>query len=292
MKKSFLILGLILLLLGGIFYKTVYVKNNTIKATSVKKTGKQVKKSVKKKKKVKEEKKVISNAPKEGETYEKEVFLTFDDGPSKKNTPEVLKILKENDVRATFFVIGKKAEENKDLIKQQIDAGMSVQPHTYSHEYSILYRNVDAYFEDLNKVNKIITDITNKPQSTYVRLPGGSDNTIYRNYTSRETLPTIRKQLVDKGIGYVDWNVSSADADPKYATTERIRDNVINQCKERNFAVVLMHDAASKEKTVKALDDMIKGLKKQGFVFRTFNDLNDKEKETMKKLRIMNRGIK
>jgi peptidoglycan/xylan/chitin deacetylase (PgdA/CDA1 family) len=214
--------------------------------------------------------------------YPKEVYLTFDDGPTKKNTTVVLDILRENNVKASFFVIGDLAEKNQDLIKRMQEDGMTILPHSYSHEYAI-YKSESSYFQDLEKCISVIKGITGKELPPFIRMPGGSDNLV----GPREVLKRIRKSLRDQDIRYVDWNVSSLDASSNVVDKDIIVSSVINKCKTTNLAVVLMHDANSKSTTAEALPEIIKFLKENGFVFRTFEDLTEEEESAMIKRKII-----
>jgi len=216
--------------------------------------------------------------------YPKEVFLTFDDGPSSNNTLAILNILKRNNIKATFFVVGNQIEQHPEVVKKLNDNGMCILPHSYSHEYSI-YKNVSSYFEDLDACNLAIEKVTGRKGQLYTRLPGGSDNAV----ASKAEMQKIRSSLKEKYVYYVDWNVSSADAAFDKVPMERIRENVINQCSTKKLAVVLMHDSFPKTTTVEALPDIINYLKKQGFEFRTFDDITPEEEKAMIKECVVNR---
>jgi len=216
--------------------------------------------------------------------YPKEVFLTFDDGPSSNNTLAVLNILKSNNIKATFFVVGNQVEQHAEIVKQLNDNGMCILAHSYSHDYSI-YRSVSSYFEDLEACNSAIEKATGRKGQLYTRLPGGSDNAV----ATRAQMQNIRSSLKEKYVYYVDWNVSSADAACDKVPTERIKENVINQCSGKKLAVVLMHDSYPKTTTVEALPAIIKYLKSQGFEFRTFDDITPEEEKAMIKERVVNR---
>lgn len=216
---------------------------------------------------------------------EKKIFLTFDDGPSPNNTLKILNILKENNIKATFFVVGNMAETYPSIVKALNDNGMCILPHTYCHEYKTIYSSTNSYFNDLNKCINSITKITGKVPPKYTRLPGGSDNQV----CSKNILSNIRNNLNIKGFDYIDWNVTSGDAMANTVATSTIKTNVNNQCSSKKLGVVLMHDCYYKTTTVEALPATIKNLKSQGFKFRTFNDLTLEEKENMIRLGIMNR---
>ena len=215
----------------------------------------------------------------------KVAFLTFDDGPSPNNTRKILNILKENNVKATFFVVGANAEANPEILKEMKNSGMCILPHCYSHSYTSIYNTADSYFNDLNKCIDVIKRITGNTPPPYTRMPGGSDNSVPKP----ENLRTIRNKLNAKGIDYVDWNVSSGDAEAETVPTSSIKGNIFNQCRDKNFAVVLMHDGYYKVTTVEALPYTIKYLKDNGFQFRTFSDVSAWERGTMLRIGVMNR---
>lgn len=216
----------------------------------------------------------------------REVFLTFDDGPSINNTKKVLKILRENNVKATFFVVGVKGEENPEILKEINKYGMSIGVHTYSHDYKKIYKNLDGYLKDIQACSNVIKKITGTTPISYVRFPGGSNNLA----TSKVNLHSIKVTLNHMGISYVDWNVSAGDAESKIVSPEKIKQNIISQSRDKRLAVILMHDTYYKNSTVAALPGVIEYLKQQGFVFRTFNDLTAEEEKEMIRLGIINRS--
>lgn len=224
--------------------------------------------------------KVIDNPP-----ASKEVFLTFDDGPCINNTGKILKILKDNNVKATFFIVGIKGEENPKILKDLSDNGMSIGVHTYSHEYTKIYKNPDSYLKDFYACQNVIRKITGREPVPYVRMPGGSDNLV----ASKGSLNSIKSILNERGLKYVDWNVSSGDAESHKVSVEKVKRNVITQCNDKKLAIVLMHDTYYKHFTVEALPDIIQYLKTEGFVFRTFDDLTPNEESQMVKMRVVNR---
>ena len=170
------------------------------------------------------------------------------------------------------------------LVRQIHNSGMCILPHTYSHEYKI-YKSDEAYLDDLYKCSRVIKSITGEEIPYYTRLPGGSTNLIAGTFRNKR----IREILKERGMNYVDWNVSSADAASERVAKERIRENVINQCKDKKLAVVLMHDSYYKTTTVAALPEIINYLKREGFVFRTFDDVTKEEEGEMVKQKILNR---
>ena len=192
---------------------------------------------------------------------EKICYLTFDDGPSK-NTPLILDILKNYNAKATFFVIN---TGDIGYIQRIHDEGHTVGLHTYSHNYAQLYSSTDAYFNDLQQISdKVESIIGIKP--TVMRFPGGSSNKVSAKYCKG-----IMTQLVtlvqEKGYSYFDWNISSGDADSTTPSYTYIRNNVLNNARNKNSICVLMHDAAAKTTTVQALPEIIEGLTNMGYRF-------------------------
>lgn len=216
--------------------------------------------------------------------YEKEIFLTIDDGPSSNNTLRNLKTLKENGVKATYFVIGKQAEELPDIIKALYDSGMTIENHTYSHNYDS-YKSEEACLNDFSRCDNVLEKLLKTNASKFIRFPGGSDNQV----SNRQVMSKIRNDIVNKGLYYVDWNVSAGDAEPVRLESKDIIKNIIDQCSTKNFAVVLMHEAEDKKNTADALDKVIKALKSQGFIFRTFGDITPTEIKEMIRLKIIDR---
>lgn len=196
------------------------------------------------------------------------VYLTFDDGPSS-NTEQILKILKEYDVKATFFVNGKQNEDLRKLITQISEQGHSVGMHSYSHKYSEVYASKEAFSEDLEKIEHLIYAQTGKHPTLY-RFPGGSSNTV-----SRGRIDEFIDVLSEDGIEYVDWNISSSDATGTTSLDAKIiAQNVLDSFRNTDYHtnVVLMHDTDLRDSTVEALPEIIKGLRNMGAVLVPISD--------------------
>ena len=186
---------------------------------------------------------------------DKVIYLTFDDGPSV-YTKELLNILKEYNVKATFFVTG---NGNREYIKKAYNEGHSIGIHTYSHVYKNVYASEEAYFNDLEKVQKIIKEQTGE-ESRLVRFPGGSSNTISR--FNKGIMTRLSKELERRGYKYFDWNVSSSDT--VKSNSDDIANTVIRRLKKGNN-VVLQHD--TKYYSVKAVRKIIEYGLANGYTF-------------------------
>lgn len=188
----------------------------------------------------------------------KKVYLTFDDGPSS-NTIKILDILKEKDVKATFFVVGRLSDTTTPLYKRIVDEGHTIGMHSYTHVYKEIYASEDAFEYDLDRMQALIYEQTGV-LSKYYRFPGGSSNR-----TSKVPVENFMKILDERGIKYYDWNVSSGDATSKYglAKNEIIR-KCINGAAGKEEAMILMHDLPEKATTVEALPEIIDYFKSIG----------------------------
>ena len=117
----------------------------------------------------------------------KTVYLTFDDGPSAR-TPEVLKILEEYGVKATFFVVGKDTEQSKQWMRDIVAAGHTIGVHSFTHDYREIYSSVEDYLDDFAKEYALIEEVTGVPPQIF-RFPGGSINAynghIYQEIVAR-----------------------------------------------------------------------------------------------------------
>lgn len=183
----------------------------------------------------------------------KKVYLTFDDGPST-GTEEILAILKEYDVKATFFVVGKEDDYSMEMYKKIVEDGHTLGMHSYSHQYSTIYQSVEAFAQDIKRQEDLLKEATGEDIRLF-RFPGGSSNLV-----SNIGMQEFIKYLNEEGITYFDWNVSSGDATSKSLEPEALVQNVIQDVGIYKNSVVLMHDAADKPNTVKALPMLIEQL--------------------------------
>lgn len=191
------------------------------------------------------------------------IYLTFDDGPSAQITPKILDILKEEDIKATFFIINKDNNLNY-LIKRQYKEGHTIALHSNTHRYNIDYSSNNAYIEGLSILSKKVYSLVGiNPK--IIRFPGGSSNTISNKYT-KGVMSYLTKELTNKGYKYYDWNVDSEDAGSAQ-TKEDVYNNVINNLDHEKTNIVLLHDYDNNYKTLNALRDIIKYGKKNGYTF-------------------------
>ena len=186
------------------------------------------------------------------------IYLTFDDGPSK-YTEKLLDVLAKYNVKATFFVV---KTGRTDLIAREAAEGHTVAVHSLTHEYSKIYASEEAYFADLDAMNEIIKEKTGS-YSKLLRFPGGSSNSVSRNYC-KGIMTRLTQAVEEKGYKYFDWNVSSGDAGGT-TSTEQVYKNVINGVKNRKYSIVLQHDI--KGFSVNAVEKIIVWGLDHGFTF-------------------------
>lgn len=201
----------------------------------------------------------------------KVVFLTFDDGIDPTLTPQVMDILKEYGVHATFFHIGYTiTPENGDILKRQITEGHAIANHSLSHNFNLLYPgrvpNQSQIVSEVNQTNANFQAILGKDFKTRIfRYPGG--------HMSWQGLESTDHALAKEGIEWIDWNMLCGDAEPlsvRPTTSESMMaymDGSQKYFPETTVKVVLMHDTAGKELTVQTLPQIIEYFKNQGYTF-------------------------
>ena len=189
------------------------------------------------------------------------IYLTFDDGPQSGPTDTILNILKEEGVKATFFVTSNGPDS---LIRREYDEGHAIALHTSSHDYAKIYSSVNAYFNDLNIVSERVKRITGL-ESKIIRFPGGSSNTVSRKY-QKGIMTTLTSEVIARGYRYYDWNVDSNDAGScASGSSSCVYSYVVNNLSKSRCNMVLMHDI--KRYTANALRDIIQYGKNNGYTF-------------------------
>lgn len=188
-----------------------------------------------------------------GITAAHKVYLTFDDGPSI-YTDQILDILDEYDVKATFFVVGKETETAAEAMKEIVARGHTLGMHSYSHKYTEVYASMESFEEDFTKIHDLLYDVTGV-ESTVYRFPGGSSNTI-----SRIDMSDFADYLDTQGVRFFDWNISSGDGGRVLLSVDELVENVTSHIEQRETAIILMHDSADKPTTVEALPTIIENI--------------------------------
>lgn len=183
------------------------------------------------------------------------VYLTFDDGPSLL-TPQVLDLLKKEEIHATFFLLGKEAERYPNIVKRIVKEGHSIGNHTYNHKYSELYPSFEKFWSQIEKTSGILEQITGE-RTKLVRVPGGTFghfDAFYAYYLDQADYQVY------------DWNIDSGDSSRRGVPANEI----IRQVKKGPFpheVHLLLHDGSGHAESVKALPEIIHFFKQIGYEF-------------------------
>ena len=196
-------------------------------------------------------------AVKRAETEEKVAALTFDDGPHFAYTEEILDILKEYGIKATFFVVGENAEKHPDIITREISEGHEIGNHTYTHPLNYSTLNSEKAFEEILLTEEIL-NFTAEYRPKLFRPPGGQCG---EHLT--KALERFDYKLILWSVDTRDWNRPSA---------AKIAKTVLNNI--RPGAIVLFHDFVSiKSNTPAALRIILPKLIEEGYEVVTVSEL-------------------
>ena len=187
------------------------------------------------------------------------VYLTFDDGPDDKITPKILDILKEEQVPATFYVLGYMVQKNPDVLKRIFNEGHAIGNHSYNHDYNDLYSAPWNFIVQMYTTDDILLKLIGV-RPLIIRAPGGSAGMFTENYW-----PMV------KAMGYAEhgWNVSTEDATRERPNASTQVNHVLNQLGKNppRSVIVLMHSTGGKDETAKALPEIIHLFKDWGYKF-------------------------
>lgn len=199
----------------------------------------------------------------------KRAFLTFDDGPSTV-TPQILDTLKNENIKATFFMLGTSVENFPETAKRVWDEGHYVANHGYSHVYSSIYSSTQAVFDEYVRCEEAIRNALGEPEycSHLFRFPGGIPGGKYE-HLKREA----KQVLEDNNILSIDWNALTGDAETQHPVAEKLMAELQETTQDKNSVVILMHDAQAKKVTADMLPDIIAYLRGEGYEFKTFYDI-------------------
>ncbi|NJM20157.1 MAG: polysaccharide deacetylase family protein [Richelia sp. RM2_1_2] len=189
----------------------------------------------------------------------KVIALTFDDGPWKNSTRQTLDILKKNNIKATFFVVGQALKNNPELGKQVITEGHAIANHTWHHWYHFMNPQVAAF--EIDKTTDLIYQVTGVKTNLF-RPPGG--------HLSNGLVAHAR----NKKYATLMWSADSRDF--QQPAPETLVNNVIKNA--RPGGIILLHDGGGdRTRTIQALPQIIAKLKQQGYSFVTIPELLEME---------------
>ena len=200
---------------------------------------------------------------------EKTAFLTFDDGPNISVTPKVLDILKDEDVKATFFVIGKNVDSHPEIVKRAYEEGHFIANHGYDHNNSVLYKNSESFINEIKKTDLAIGNAIGIQDycSHIFRFPNG-----FMSPNNKNKKKEAVKLLKDMNYTYIDWNCLNNDSMKKY-NNYQLLNNLKKTCKGKDTLVILMHDTKDVSNSSNVLKESIQYLKSQGYTFKNFYDI-------------------
>ena len=199
----------------------------------------------------------------------KRAFLTFDDGPSSV-TNTILDTLKQQNVKATFFVLGSQVEKMPDVVKRIYDEGHYIANHGYSHVYENIYSSPQAVLDEYNMCNESVKKAINVPEynSHLFRFPGGLVGGKYADIKNQ-----ANELLKQNNIMHIDWNALNGDAETNNLSIEFELARLQETTQNKNSVVILMHDAPAKKVTAEALSQIIEYLRNQGYEFKNFYEI-------------------
>ncbi len=192
------------------------------------------------------------------------IYLTFDDGPSNQATAQILDALKENNVKATFFIINFNTKEKAALVKRIVREGHTLAIHGYSHDYYTIYKSEKAFMKNVDSLRDKIYALTGYTP-TLLRCPGGSSNTV--SAYNPGIMTRLTKKVSDAGYLYFDWNIDSGDTDGSKVTASRLCNNTVYNLRKNRGNIVLMHDTGNGAEKAKAVQMIIDYAEKHGYVF-------------------------
>lgn len=200
----------------------------------------------------------------------KTAYLTFDDGPSA-FTPDLLKLLKENSVKATFFISfqGEDTAEKRKILKQEASEGNSVGVHSWSHDYFSIYNSEESFLNDFNKMRTVIREVTGIDPKIN-RFPGGVGNTVsFIASCGQIIMPRLVRDVEAMGIKPFDWNAGGQDAELPYPSAPQLVRDILSDTGGKKDLVILLHD--THQFTIDAVPELINSLRAKGYSFKTLD---------------------
>lgn len=193
----------------------------------------------------------------EEEAPRRVVYLTFDDGP-KRDTPELLALLDELDVPATFFLVGLSVKAFPEHAKMIVEAGHAVGCHSMNHSAVRLKEGDDIVRREIERFQETMRECVGADFSTDLfRFPGGS--TSYK--------PRTRRFVRNLGYAWFDWNVMTGDAQYSFDSNREMLEYTLDQVRGQDVIILLMHE--SKTRTRRILPELVAFFREEGYEFRT-----------------------
>jgi peptidoglycan/xylan/chitin deacetylase (PgdA/CDA1 family) len=192
----------------------------------------------------------------------KVAYLTFDDGPTYVVTEALLDVLKKENVKATFFVVGKEIEGKESILKRMYNEGHSIGLHTYSHNFKKIYNSTEDFISEMEKTSDKVKEVTGYAPKI-IRFPGGS---------SKRLNAFILDEIHKNNFKIYDWNVNICDGiNPSLRISQLIKNSQMIKG-NRDVAIVLMHCNFNNKNTIKALPEIIRYYLDLGYEFKTITE--------------------
>lgn len=193
---------------------------------------------------------------------DKVIYLTFDDGPSPKITDKILDILKEKNVKATFFIIGDKIKYKQETVRRIHNEGHAIGLHTYTHNYKKIYSSDKAFITEMDETSDEVYNLLGI-RPTAIRFPTGSVKHLNKR---------LYKELKEKKYKIFDWNARITDGvNPNKAPSE-FYEEAVKSSKKWSNVFMLMHCDALNSNTCKALPRIIDYFKNNNYTFKIIDD--------------------
>ncbi len=204
------------------------------------------------------------------ESFAKTAYLSFDDGPSN-CTQDILDILKTQDVKATFFVTGTASPGHMYLYKEIVKNGHALGLHSYSHNYSEIYRSKDSFFKDINKLETFLKEEVGESPKI-LRFPGGSNNYVAKQYAGTNLMKQLKTEVTERGYKYYDWNCDANDGLNPPIPEKKLLNLIMRGVDEKENLYILLHDFNSNTTIVDGLPEIIRRLKHKGYTFKIMDE--------------------
>ncbi len=200
-------------------------------------------------------------------------YLTFDDGPTKNITPQILDTLRRYNVKATFFQIGSLIDANPDMARRVYEEGHLIANHSSGHNYGKLYASTSSFMSEINDCYEKIKSVGNGEEPfKLIRFPGGGYNSSADSYAPVKQ--DCKVALKESGFYYCDWNALNGDAEGKQKNAQELLQYLKRNMDVGENVVVLMHDAGTKQATADSLASIIEYLSSEGYTFHRLDDID------------------
>lgn len=192
----------------------------------------------------------------------KVIYLTFDDGPSSTVTGKILDVLKEQNVKASFFIIGYKIEGREDLLKRMYNEGHSIGLHTYTHKCGVIYSSENSFLNEMIKTENEVKKVLGFSPKI-IRFPTGSKNHL---------TTSLLEKLHTNEYKIYDWNLSLSDGINYKTSVDKLYNEATRKCVNPNKVFLLAHCDGTNENTCRALPKIIKYYKNCGYEFKAITE--------------------